>query len=237
MHALREADRKDTMELLEHAIHARELALEGKRNEKAMKIRESAPSLEVQTEILFHAADLWHRFGHEKKAATVHELAEEFAGRLRHRKERGEGAIRGEERELVEHEVEVMRMAMPVLRKAGKVDAADMLKYAIQARVVDLEGRNGAEADLVRERAPGFKEQIEILALASRIFRELGEVEKARAVGGLAEEMAARERGTEIDHPEAMARRIRVLEERIAELERELDACRAALRTLRKERR
>ena len=69
MPALLEAGRKDTAELLERAIHAREAALE------AREIQEHAPTLGQEVEILAYAAQLWEKFGHEGKAAQLAELS------------------------------------------------------------------------------------------------------------------------------------------------------------------
>ncbi len=102
MPALLEAGRRDTAELLEHAIHARELALEGRRGEEAAHVRETAPNLGQQIEILMYAANLWDEFGHEKQAATVRQLAEEMHGRFRREREGGERE--GREREVRERE-------------------------------------------------------------------------------------------------------------------------------------
>jgi len=87
MPALREGERRDAAELLEHAIHARELALEGRRDDEAHRIRESAPNRGQQTEILGLASRLWAEFGHEERARAVGELAEQMRARLHGQRE------------------------------------------------------------------------------------------------------------------------------------------------------
>jgi hypothetical protein len=96
MPALREGERRDAAELLEHAIHARELALEGRRDDEAQRIRESAPNRGQQAEILGLASRLWAEFGHEERAKAVGELAEQMRARL-HR-QRDERAQREQDR-------------------------------------------------------------------------------------------------------------------------------------------
>lgn len=96
MPALREGERKDAAELLERAIHARELALEGRRDDEAGRIRESAPNRGQQAEILGLASRLWAEFGHEERAHAVGELAEQMRARV-HR-ERNEHAQRQQDR-------------------------------------------------------------------------------------------------------------------------------------------
>ncbi len=96
MPALREGERRDAAELLEHAIHARELGLEGRRDDEAQHIRESAPNRGQQAEILGLASRLWAEFGHEERAKAVGELAEQMRARL-HR-QRDERAQREQDR-------------------------------------------------------------------------------------------------------------------------------------------
>ncbi len=96
MPALREGERKDAADLLEHAIHARELALEGIRNEKAQQVRKSAPNRAQLAEILGLSSRLWREFGHKERAQAVGELAEQMRARV-HR-ERDERAQREQER-------------------------------------------------------------------------------------------------------------------------------------------
>ena len=87
--ALREAGRKDAAELLHRAIRAREVVLEGRRDREANQIREQAPTMGQQIELVQFAAGLWREFGNEDKAEAITELA----GRMRSAMRRG-----GEER-------------------------------------------------------------------------------------------------------------------------------------------
>ena len=96
MPALREGERRDAADLLEHAIHARELALEGVRNEKAQKVRESAPNRAQLAEILGLSSRLWREFGNKERAQAVGKLAEQLSARVR--RERGERAQREQDR-------------------------------------------------------------------------------------------------------------------------------------------
>lgn len=234
MKAVLEADRKDTAEILEHAIHARELALEGRRDEKAMKIRESAPELGIQVEILFYAADLWDEFGHEGKAARVRELAGQFRMKLERRK--GDLDHGEKERDQARRRIEIMKSALAVLREAGKEDAAHILKRATQARIVILEGMEGEEANIVRERNPALKNQVEALGLASRLCHERGNDEKARTIGTLAEQMWAEQKRKDAKALDAEERHIRELEEKMRRMEREIEELKQALREVRRDR-
>lgn len=96
MPALREGERKDAADLLERAIHARELALEGIRNEKAQQVRKSAPNRAQLAEILGLSSRLWREFGHKERAQAVGKLAEQMSARI-HR-ERDDHAQREQER-------------------------------------------------------------------------------------------------------------------------------------------
>ncbi len=96
MPALREGERRDAADLLEHAIHARELALGERRDDEAQHIRETAPNRGQQAEILGLASRLWGEFGHEERARAVGELAEQMRARV-HR-ERDDRAQREQDR-------------------------------------------------------------------------------------------------------------------------------------------
>ena len=101
--ALVKADRHDGAGVLERALHARELTLEGRRDEEAMRIRERAPGPEDQAELLRVAADLLAEWGQKDKAAAVDKLGKQLLERARHRGKR-EREHRGErERERAEH--------------------------------------------------------------------------------------------------------------------------------------
>lgn len=78
--ALKEADRTELAELLTLAIRAREMMLEGRRDEEARRVRERAPKREQLAEILSLAARLWREFGKTEKGAAVGQLAEQLAG-------------------------------------------------------------------------------------------------------------------------------------------------------------
>ncbi|MCH8217419.1 MAG: hypothetical protein IH892_11685 [Planctomycetes bacterium] len=117
---------------------------------------------------------------------------------VRREGEGGERQAKGErpktEREVVLHQLEVMRMAKPALKEAKRGDAAELLARAIRSREVMLEGRRDEEAQRIRERAPSRGNLAEVLMLASRLWREFGHAEKGAAVGNLAEQMAGGER-------------------------------------------
>ncbi len=83
LHALKEAERGDAAELLTLAIRAREVMLEGRRDEEAQSIRERAPNREQLIEILSMAANLWREFGNADKGAVIGQLAEKLSGARR----------------------------------------------------------------------------------------------------------------------------------------------------------
>lgn len=94
------------------------------------------------------------------------------------------------EREVVLHQLEVMRMALPALKEAERGDAVELLTLAIHAREMMLEGRRDEEAQRVRERAPDRGQLAEILTMAAKLWREYGNVDKSVAVGRLAEQLS-----------------------------------------------
>ena len=100
MHALREAERGDAVELVERAIRAAEVTLEGRRDDEAHAIREHAPPPPELAEVLGMAADLWRKFDKPDKAEEVARLAAALrAPRERERERDGNRAERGEREE------------------------------------------------------------------------------------------------------------------------------------------
>jgi hypothetical protein len=125
--ALREGERHDAVELLEHAIRARETALEGRRDEEARRLREGAPDVAQQAEVLAQAARLWNQFGHERKAAAVAELARQLQERSAHQAGGGGGAgveerLSALERRLAEISAAVEDMRQAVRRLKARSD-------------------------------------------------------------------------------------------------------------------
>jgi hypothetical protein len=86
--ALVKAERRDGADLLERALHARKVTLAGRRDEEAMRIRERAPGLEDQAELLRVAADLLAEWGQKERAAAVDKLAKQLLEKSRRRGER-----------------------------------------------------------------------------------------------------------------------------------------------------
>jgi hypothetical protein len=127
-------------------------------------------------------------------------------------RERDEGRVREErpksEREVALHQLEVMRIALHGLREAERGDAVEMLTLAIRSHEMRLEGRRDEEAQRLRERAPDRQQLAEILAMASRLWREFGNADKSVAVGRLAEQFSrSRERQVREQEPREVRRR------------------------------
>jgi hypothetical protein len=154
----------------------------------------------------------------EREERIRREIEERIEGREREererRRERDEGrATRARpksEREVVLHQLEVMRMALSALKEAERGDAAELLTLAIRAREMMLERRNDEEAHRVQERSPNREQLIDILSMAAELWREFGNAEKSAVVGQLAEELLGAERRQVGEREEREVRRIRV---------------------------
>ena len=170
--ALREGGRPHSAELVELAIRAREVGLEGRRDEEARTIRRRAPNRAQTIELLMLAEELYREFDLEEEAATISRLTEELwsdRGRRRAQRERPHGL----------HQLKVMKSARHALLEAGRKDAAELLERAIVAR----------EVGVTDEPPPGEAQVVEILLLAEGLWREFGHPEKAEAVRQVAENM------------------------------------------------
>ena len=138
-----------------------------------------------------------------------------------------------------------MEQAVHALLEAGREDAADLLRRAMRAVEVRLEGRTDREARRIWEGAPDLPNQVELLRMAARLWREFGHEEKAAAVAELAEELwAGRDRPRErderrreprreerqTDREPALMERLERLEVQLAEIHEQLREMREALR-------
>ncbi len=149
---------------------------------------------------------LQERGGPERERGREVRIRREVEGRRENREreeherreERDEGRARGErprsEREVALHQLEVMRIALHGLREAERGDAVELLTLAIRSREMMLEGRRDEEAQRVRERAPNREQLVEILSMASKLWREFDNADKSVAVGQLAEQLGSRGR-------------------------------------------
>ncbi len=81
MHGFQEAEKGEWAEQIEHAIHARELGLKGRRDEEAIHIRKTAPSDGHLAELLHVAAKYYSEWGHPDRAERVAKLSEWFGHR------------------------------------------------------------------------------------------------------------------------------------------------------------
>lgn len=101
LHAFREAERTEAIRAMEHIIHARELELTGRDGPDARRIRETAPNLGGQVELLTLAAKLWDEFGHESKAGQLRELAAHYRQALERERSQAHSAQPARERDAV----------------------------------------------------------------------------------------------------------------------------------------
>jgi hypothetical protein len=162
----------------------------------------------------------------EHLAGIAREVREEF--RERPRRDGGE-----REREVGLHQLEVMRGALHGLEESDRPDAADLLRHAIRAREVALEGREDEEAREIREKAPDRAQVVELLRFGARFLRELGQPDRAEAAERLADEMWGRRGADRRDGPDsappagALAERVERIEDRLARLEGAIEELRA----------
>ena len=99
LEGLKDADREKAFELMEHAIHARELRLERARGEEAAKIMETAPNRANEIELLLFAAKLLDEQGKGEKAMVVKELGDWFHATWRRNRQREQDRKRVGKRE------------------------------------------------------------------------------------------------------------------------------------------
>ena len=100
MRAFLKYKKRDAAELMEHAIHAQELRLKGRRDEKAVKVYRTAPKTGAMVELLGAASELLADMGKKDTAHAVAKLRKQYKIRWeREQKGRGGERERGRERE------------------------------------------------------------------------------------------------------------------------------------------
>ncbi|HUT88915.1 MAG TPA: M56 family metallopeptidase [Thermoguttaceae bacterium] len=234
MNALREAERGDAVELVERAIRAAEVTLEGRRDDEARQIREHAPPPPELAEILGMAADLWRKFDKPEKAEEVARLAEAVrAPRDRDRdRERGEREGREERRR-------EPREVIPSLQR--EFDELAEKAHRIERELGELGDGQDEKARELQGALAGTRERMEQVerqlaeAARDRPHRETRDREPAEREREMAERqrhelarradelMEAHERAAREGRPEEAERLLREAEEIRRDLERRPD--------------
>ena len=211
-HGLREAEKREAMERMEHAIHVMELNIEGRRDEEAQDIRRRGPGREERVKLLLLAAKAWDGFGHEGKAKTIRELAEKMAAPMRRRgaaKAATGGAVTDLTEKVLRRRLEVLRLAMKAMREAEKERLVAQVEQAIHAHELMLVGRKDDEARRIWKKAPQGEHLAELLGYAAHLYAQWGHEDRAHACKQLSlellgkgeQEKKARKRGKASHQP------------------------------------
>ena len=176
MKGLLEKDAIDAASLVEHRIHMYELALEGRKDEEAKKIRESAPKPEAMVNPLRKAGEIWKEFGHEVEAKKCHDLAIQYHEQAKkHAARKKPGAT---EKDMLRRHMEILRIARHGLLEAEKKDAAHRIEQVLHVYELAIEGQR-EKALKAREKAPNSGQLTELLFHASKIWAKFGHEKKA----------------------------------------------------------
>jgi len=175
--ALREAERREAVELLTLAIRSREMMLEGRRDEEAQRVRERAPNREQIAEILSMASKLWREFDNADKSVAVGQLAEQFSG-SRERQVREQ-----EQREVRRRRVERKEVGLPegmigfrgvlVGRVLRKLDRGFVLKVERVVKVWESNRSDRPEVAVGRELIITIRENEELSGRFMNTLRSL----------------------------------------------------------------
>jgi len=112
-------------EMVEHAVHARELRLEGRRDREARKVYDGAPNQGNVIELLSYAAKLLEKRGHGDRAHFVDRIAKEMQGHRKrgHEKEAKRGSAI--EERVARLERSVARLARIIERLVDELEDDD----------------------------------------------------------------------------------------------------------------
>jgi hypothetical protein len=182
-HALREARRGEHAEIVEHALHAMELRLEGRRDEEARHVYETAPPREAVLRSMHLAAELWADWGKKDRAHALmqhlKQVKRAHAGDRTARAERERDRPRRTDREHLAHEIELLHLALPVLREEGKTQTIEVVERAIHARKLIHSGRRDEEAREIIADQPPPAHVAEIMFYAADLWLKYENPEKA----------------------------------------------------------
>lgn len=181
---LDEARRGDCAEVMEHACHALELRLQGRRDPEARRVFETAPKRAVQAECLGLAAEILADQGKKKPAGWLAELSRTFAGKKGKRKQERRREVDVHPRPKshpakMHYDLDIMETAKPALLEAGREELAHQLELAMVWRKMWLDGERGAAMQAARRKAPTIGNTAEILGHAAHLWREFDRPEKA----------------------------------------------------------
>ncbi len=138
--AILEAGREKTAESLKQAIHAYEVTVEGREDREALNIRERAPTLGQQVEILMYAAKLWEEFGNVDRAEVIAQTAEHLREHLKGRAHLGDEE--GEEHQERDRATD--------RKRAARLHEED--REALIGRIEELKKRNAQLERMLRLR-------------------------------------------------------------------------------------
>jgi hypothetical protein len=141
--AMREGDKRDAAEMVEHCIHAYELSLTGRRDDEAVHIRETAPNIGQQAKLLLHAAKLWAEWGHEKEAGFCAELGKELAAQWKRSQAKRQGKEKAQRKRKAKEKATRKKEAKAEDRRAP--DQRDKIEYLL-ARIERMEHQINALA-------------------------------------------------------------------------------------------
>ena len=239
---LADTDAREMMEILEHGMHALELALEGRGDPEARRIRARAPPRARQAEALARAAELLAERGKRDGAQALAELA----ARFREDKERGEEGAgeKAAERAGLAQRLDILRLAVRILQERERGDAVDLLRRAIHSGELMMQGREDDEARRIIERTPPLPELARVLHMASELWMEAGHESKAAALERLARYYGQRAEGHDVawgaepdaerpaDRPAPEREHLEALHHKMVELQKQLEQIQRQLRAL-----
>jgi hypothetical protein len=119
----------------------------------------------------------------------LHEVAEDLRreiehahrDRERHQQDDEDRPERRSERQVVEHRLELLRLALKAMAEADRRDEVRMLELAIHAYELMKAGR-GDEARQARRAAPPWEAEIELLGLAARLYERFEMPDRAEMI-------------------------------------------------------
>lgn len=191
----------DKAELVERAMHAREMALERRRDAEAARIREEAPNRQELAQALRSAAEVYMKLGENEQAHALMQLAQTYQEQWDRRRA---GSPEGPERlNDLGYRIEILGLAVAAYERAGHEQGVDYMRRFLRLAEMQRKGVTGAPLSEVAQGLT-MEATIDHLNKASAILRDMGDMEGANLTRGLAGFYTAREsaRHEEIEEEE-----------------------------------
>jgi hypothetical protein len=127
----------------------------------------------------------------ERLSALAKELRQSLTRHSGERDERSDGHRRGRDREQLQWELNMFRLAKAMFREVKKNNLVELVEQSMHARELKIVGRRDRGAQEIMHAQPSVGNEVELLAYASQLYKKHGAGEKAAGLAKLAKQLSS----------------------------------------------